>query len=326
MIKEEIKATVRKILAWTYHTSRLFATQLKGKAFVLTYHRILPAEVIRREVTLQAGMYVSSDVFALQMQFLREHFEVLSLAELLALWKEKNWDREKCYCVVTFDDGWLDNYLYAYPILRRYEIPATIFLPTAFIGTNRWFWPDRLAYLLKRYCMDSGVECKKNSLRSVEDRYFWFGKMDEVKNEKALDVVIEACKSRTQEEIETLLEEMGQVLGVEFPAERVLVHWGEVKEMSEHGISFGSHSCSHKIFTTLSLREVHKEVTDSLHTLQDKPINFIPVLAYPNGNYSREIINQVKAAGYQAAVSTRFGFEEHAPVRSFCIKAYWDSS
>ncbi len=113
---------------------------------------------------------------------------------------------------------------------------------------------------------------------------------------------------------------MRQIFGVELPTERILVDWGEVEEMSKHHISFGSHSCTHKILTACTLPEVRKEVTDSFHTLQNKPINFIPVLAYPNGNYSREIVEQVKAASYQASVSTQFGSEERAPTDLYSLK------
>ena len=98
------------------------------------------------------------------------------------------------------------------------------------------------------------------------------------------------------------------------------MHWGEVEEMSNHRISFGSHSCTHKIFTTLSTQEVQKEVSDSMCTLRGKPINYVLVLAYPNGNYNEEIIAAVKAAGYQAAVSTQFGFEGPSSTDLFRLK------
>ena len=98
-------------------------------------------------------MYVSKDVFEMQMQFLKEHFTVVSFGELLDLWTQKTYDQSKRYCVITFDDGWLDNYIYAYPVLKKYEIPATIFLPTAFVGTNKWFWPDKIGFILRHYLL-----------------------------------------------------------------------------------------------------------------------------------------------------------------------------
>jgi hypothetical protein len=161
---------------------------------------------------------------------------------------------------------------------------------------------------------------RKESLRDLTNRYPWLNSLIGKDDRPDIDAIVEACKIQTPEKIENFLDEVSRILGIDFPTERVLVHWGEVDEMSSHRISFGSHSCTHKIFTTLSIQEVEKEVTDSLYTLRNKSINVVPVLAYPNGNYNREIIRQVKAAGYEAAVSTCFGFEGRSSNNPFELK------
>ena len=92
---------------------------------------------------VQPGMYVETGVFEQHVQFLREHFYVLSFHELLTRWESRDWDDDRRYCVITFDDGWLDNYQNAYPILRKYRIPATIFFAYEFCGYHEWFWPRK---------------------------------------------------------------------------------------------------------------------------------------------------------------------------------------
>src|SRR5262249_36518048 len=118
MTELHFKSTVRRGLASIYNLTGLCRARHRGKVLILMYHRVLPeAELQKRYV--QPGMYVLNHVFEEHVQFLQEQFQVLSFNELLDHWNKKEWDPRRLYCVITFDDGWLDNYLYAYPILRE---------------------------------------------------------------------------------------------------------------------------------------------------------------------------------------------------------------
>jgi peptidoglycan/xylan/chitin deacetylase (PgdA/CDA1 family) len=218
--------------------------------------------------------------------------------------------------VITFDDGWLDNYLYAYPVLKRYGIPATIFLPTEFIGTHRWFWPDQISYLLGHDQRDQ----RNGLLDSLTARYPWLEPRNGRQGKKHLDAVIERCKPLPESEIQEIIRQLSEALKLKLPEERILLNWEEIREMSTNGISFGSHSCSHKILAKLSVQEIDREVRDSLRMLKEKKINDIPVFCYPNGDYTVEISNRVKQAGYQAAVGTHPGLEAKKPADRFGLK------
>src|SRR5205807_5460792 len=121
-----------------------------------------------------------------------------------------------------FDDGWLDNYLYAYPLLRKYRAPATIFLPTDLIGTPKWPWADRLAYLLHR-----------QHARDVDVR------------PETVDGFVERAKTLSEEDRNDLLDSLGQSSDVQVPGERRFIDWNEAREMSNNGVAFGSHTCTH---------------------------------------------------------------------------------
>jgi len=314
MIAQQIKSAIRQVGAEAYYATKYFLKHLQGKVIILAYHRILPEKEVQRYF-VQPGIYVQEDVFDTQMKFLKEYFSIISFAELLDLWNNKAISKDQRYCVITFDDGWLDNYLYAYPILQKYNIPATIFLPTAFIGTNYWFWPEKLGYLLKHYFVVSGSRSieliplfskeKKRGIRSIDD---------------IIESIIEKYKESMDKEIEEIIEKLSKGLNIKIPSERILLNWKEIEEMSKHRISFGSHSCNHKILTKLSANEIEKELKDSMCTLQGKKINYIPVFCYPNGNYNQGIIKQVKATGYRSAVSILYGYEEGSPQDLFSLK------
>jgi len=319
MITGKIKSTLRQFAAEAYYTSKHFLKRLRGKVLILTYHRVLPGKE-RNQQFIQPGMYVQNNVFEKQMLFLEKYFSILSFAELLDLWNKETLRKDQRYCVITFDDGWLDNYIYAYPILREHNIPATIFLPVVFIGTNQWFWPDKIGYILRQCDFDSLTMVNKEFITLLRRRYPWMKQLNGVRHNEEIDLLINICKRQPEEEIHDFIMQMTKNFNLDFPDERVLINWDEVEEMSQHGIAFGSHSSTHKILTKLPAKESQKEIEESLYILRQKNINYIPIFCYPNGNYNQEIIRQVKAADYQAAVSTRFGFEDGLPQDLFSLK------
>ena len=98
----------------------------RDATIVLTYHRVLE----KWEPTLdysQPGMVVTVPTFERQLSFLERHFEIVPLRRLIEDRAMRGVARRP-RCVITFDDGWRDNYDMAFPILRRHDIPATIFL------------------------------------------------------------------------------------------------------------------------------------------------------------------------------------------------------
>jgi peptidoglycan/xylan/chitin deacetylase (PgdA/CDA1 family) len=302
MNTSSLKAGVRRGLAEVYYRSGLFKRRLRGKVVILTYHRVLSHRELVRDY-VQPGMYVRADVFAFQMQFLREHFEVLSFPRLLELWTSGGLAAGRRYCVVTFDDGWRDNYVHAYPVLKRLGIPATIFLPTRFVGTDEWFWPEKLAYLMEQR---------------------WQGRASPNADRRALEAEIEAeigrWKLMRRAEIDRALEKLVRESGASTPRERLVMSWDEVVEMARNGISFGSHSSTHAILTLASAADVDQELRSSLRELEERQVNCVPVFCYPNGDYSAQIAAQVRAAGYRGAVCSEPGWETRMPRNVFALR------
>lgn len=290
---------------------------------MLMYHRVLT----REEVTLQSvqpGMFVLDNVFAQQMSFLKKNFTLLSFQELLDLWRGGTWNHRARYCVVTFDDGWLDNYRHAYPVLQKLGIPATIFLPTDYVGTDEWFWPDHLAFLFKNLA-DREVEPEElrefgRVISSYFDRDDFSVTAALERGEQLSDRVIEQCKHLPIERIREMVSTLAARLKVSLPQKRVIVNWDEVREMSRGGVSFGSHSCSHRILTTITPEAVSVELAKSKHVLVEQGVNYVPVFCYPNGNSDANIQRQVQACGYEAACSVSMGVEGAHPENKYALR------
>ena len=182
-------------------------------------------------------------------------------------------------------------------------MPATIFLPTWFVGTDEWFWPEKLAYLIeKRWEAQAG----RNRDRRVL--------------EAEIETEIGRWKLMRRAEIDRALEKLTRESGVSPPRERRVVSWDEVAEMAQHGISFGSHSLTHAILTLESADHVDQELRGSLRELQARRVNCVPVFCYPNGDYSARIADQVRAAGYRGAVCSEPGREGRVPRNVFALR------
>jgi len=318
-----LKFAIRRMVAGAFYASSLYRRRHQGKVIVLTYHRVLTADEVSDQ-SVQPGMYVLDKVFARHMRFVKDHFTVLSLPELLKRWQTDQWDVQARYCVITFDDGWLDNYRHAYPVLKRLDIPATIFLPTDYVGSDEWFWPDQLSFLLK---VAAGRHAKGESTKNVEGVLSPFFKGDvpllaesSATQEQVTDRIIEWCKHLPIEKIRELVAGLAGELGVPLPKKRVIVNWDEVREMSRGGVSFGSHSCSHRIMTTITPDEVAEELERSRRVLQDQQVNYVPVFCYPNGNSDPRIQQQVQACGYEAAVGVQTGVEGRKPENRYALR------
>lgn len=314
----QVKGWVRQRAAELYALSPGYLEHLRGKVVILTYHRVISKKELDAEY-IQPGMYVTAETFSMQMQFIKQFFSVISFSELLQRWSDKVWDGEQRYCVVTFDDGWLDNYVYALPVLKQNALPATIFLPTAFVGTNRWFWPEQIAWLCSHEAWQK-EETRRRVGTALQREFSWLAGAGMAIGGVDIDAVVEGCKMLRPEQIDILVTTWAEQLGVDLPGNRQVINWAEAQEMSAAGVSFGSHSDTHRILTYVHPNELVQEFEGSWAMLRQQPIMTVPVFCYPNGDWSEGISQSVSAAGYAAATTTQFGYEEQIPTRRFALK------
>ena len=303
---QAIKSAGRRVLARLPDRSRRVLSRLRGRVLILGYHRVLSDAELGRQF-VQPGMYVHARAFEAHVRFLQRHFRIITFSDFFRLQRARAWDPDERYCLLTFDDGWLDNYVHAYPILRRHQVPATIFVSTALIGSEEWLWPDKLAWLLTRSGHPSGVV--RQRLQPLEARYPWLAGLAAAGATARLDAAIERCKRMSDHAVADLLLEMAARLEVALPKERLFLDWRHVEEMSGGGIAFGSHAATHRLLPRLSTAELRAETSGSLRTLQRQGVHWVPVFCYPNGDHSDAVVDHVRAAGFTAAVSAEPGAE-----------------
>lgn len=281
-----------------------------SSSLILTYHRVVePAETGQ---LLEPGMYVTPKTFESHILYLKSHFEVCSLKDLISRRRVVPDPTSSPRCVLTFDDGWSDFYSNVFPLLKRYRVPATVFLPTDFIGSERWFWTDRLAHLIQRSGEAMDFDSIRQDLPEPLRR-----QLSRVRGspEAKLDRSIRILKACANEPIEKAISDLSAERGIGAdPPGRAFLSWEEVEEMSRSGVvQFGSHAASHRILPALDDEAVRHELGSSRLALTSRRVvdpGFIP-FCYPNGNMDKRIVAMVRDAGYGAAVTIMPGWNPH---------------
>ncbi len=266
---------------------------------ILMYHQVLDV-THNRENRLSPGMVTLKNTFDEQMRYLREHFNVITLDQLIGCLKDKK-RLPPCSVVITFDDGWRDNYLFAFPILRKYDLPAAVFLSTDYIGTSKMFWFHVVNFILQTQALTSqkmiDILNRLEQINSEEKR----GIVESLAYADAFIEKLKRIRPQIQEKIITEMINESHVQMSERDKRRMILDWDEVREMGEHRISFGSHAHSHRILTHLGSDEIKKELAESKTTIEEKTKRPVSFFAYPNGDYTSRIKELVKETGYLCA-------------------------
>ncbi len=266
--------------------------QDSAQLIILNYHRVLPQD---DPFAVDA---ISVRDFQKQVKMICKNFRMMSLTEAVKSLREGKMDR---YSVcLTFDDGYRDNYDHAFPVLAHYDVPATIFLTTDFINEPKLLWHDHvlLAFKNSSRTQFNYKELDLNALSlesTVERRTVAFR-------------VLEKLKAFSPSERDALIDSIKDHLAVkESTKERLMLRWSEIAEMAASGISFGAHTQTHPILSTLNDAEVHDEILGSKQAIEHHLGSKVTSFAYPNGrsgDYDHRAIKILKSTGFECAVTT----------------------
>ncbi len=268
----------------------------KKGALILVGHRVSDDD----EGCLQG---LRPDWFDEQLEYLSRNYRFLSLNQLLDYF-EQGQSIPSNSVVITFDDGFRDNYTNAYPILRRYQASATVFLVTGCVTSGELPWPQKVGYVLQNTDADSlcheTTGGRELSLRSQQDRT------------KANGIVwASLCKlPRTQRERE--IENLCEMLKVQAPRDRMLT-WEQVETMHKGGMEFGAHTVSHPWMAQQSPEEARWEMETSLKELQDRLGIERPPFVFPGGSYTPELVDMASSVGFRCVFQSRGGIRVNSP-------------
>lgn len=268
----------------------------KPRLQILVYHRVLPGN------DPFAMSAVSCEAFARQMALLRSRFHPIPLSE--AADRLEAGDLRPGSVCVTFDDGYADNCRHAWPILREYGIPATIYLATGLIGTGTVSWYDGVLALMRAPRAER-LDYEPAGLRGVPIAQAGL-------RAAAAFKLLEWLKRFPPAERDAHIAALERVLG-RADAEKAMLDWDQVRSMHAAGIAFGAHTVTHPILSLIGAREAEAEIAASRAAIEERLQAPVRHFAYPNGkreDYNADTVGILGRLGFRTAVTTEPGVND----------------
>jgi len=234
----------------------------------------------------------SSELLERKIQYLRKHFSIVSLEHMLA--KMKAGIELNNEVVLTFDDGLKNNAVHAYPILEKYNVPATFYVCPGLIDSGSWLWNhearERLRSLpaTQRHKLASDWGCNNDR----EDMINWLKDLNEKRRTEALDTIVETTSTFSPTAEQKNAYDM--------------MSWDDLKSLDEKLITIGSHTANHAITKDLNEEALRLEIVKPQELLEDKLDRPVKHYCYPNGYFDSATMDIVKST-YQSAVTTNEG-------------------
>jgi len=285
---------------------------------VLAYHRIVAVED-EGAYPLDLGLISATpEEFEAQLEALRSFANPVSLDEVADAVTHGKPLPDRAVAV-TFDDGFDDTFDIAFPLLRRHEIPATVFVSTGHVESQEPFWFELTAHLMMRVppraivfegCAD-GLPVGDTAAQRRESIITVHGLLKDCAPARRRELV-DLWQRQFAGSIDARAAELGR--SISRP---------RIEQMSREGIAFGSHTISHPNLSLASDEAIELELRGSkaaLEALLGRPVR---TLAYPfgvPGTYDSRAIAAARACGYELAVSYRQGVNWLGALQPFDLR------
>lgn len=294
-----IRNLVIKGLGFAGIPAMLHKTLKRRGISILAYHGVLD-----KPLPFDDWCFISQETFDEQIRYLSAHFNIVHLSEAVQMLD--NGDVDKPTAVITFDDGYQNNYDFAFPILKKYNAPATIYLVSDQMNGEDTIWFCRLNQALSE---------------TSETALSWNGmhfNLSSPAGKAAASAQIQGSlkgmvNSRLNTEVKQLISTLGgdPDKSIENHSPYRLLSQAEIDEMRDSGlVEFGAHTCSHAILSRLSAEEQAREINDSKLAIEGMVGRSCDHFAYPNGSVQDHdpiTAQLISDAGFASCVNMRPG-------------------
>lgn len=278
-------------------TGLLSPAGVQGRLSILIFHRVLPFPDPARPLIPDVAR------FDAMLRWTKTCFNVLPLEEAVGRLSSGTLPgRAAC---ITFDDGYADNYLHAWPVLKKHGLHATFFISTGFLDGGI-MWNDALGLTVRRSAL-AAIDCSKlglgvHALGTPGERA------------TALRALNKAIKHLPYAERSRAVDLIAAQGGVELPTDLMLTS-AQLRELRADGAGIGAHTITHPILAACDDGMALREIVGGKRALESILGEEIRLFAYPNGkpnaDYRRVHVDMVRGAGFIAALTTAPGAACH---------------
>lgn len=304
MIKDIVKDLTYKINHWKHKL-----TDREPKLIILLYHRVLPQIQYNPLNTI-----ITENKFIKQIDVLAKKYPIISLTDAVNQCRSGQ-AKAKVQIVITFDDGYWDNYEIAFPILRKKGLSASFFLTTDYINDNRPLWDWEIITLLMRdHFYINSIKIGDEDLKQG---------MHESRKSFTLRV-IDSMKSISIENIQDIicfLKRCSKNTSSDFAGDHCIT-WEQARQMSQYGMEIGAHTASHRSLSRLPWEEALYEIERSKSIIEDCIGKSCVHFAFPFGNHkdcAYSLADHFKGVGIQSCLLNIRGYN-HIKQNSFFFK------
>lgn len=249
------------------------------------------------------------------MEYVKDHFQPMQLHELGGFLRRRRVPLGSV--IITFDDGYADNFWYAKPILEKHAIPATFFITAGYAGMQKEFWWDELERLLQE------ADALSRELESPERDWTYKPDPDPERRREAhlrfRQVLRPLSNLHQQDVLATFAAQLGSPGNIRH--EDRAMNWDELRALSENDLfEIGSHSMTHPVLISHSLAYQERELLGSKWYLEEMLEREVSSFSYPyggTGDIGQITLRATRRAGYDVACCTA-----QAPLSSFSNPYY----
>lgn len=267
----------------------------KSSLTVLTFHRVLLKS--ERAQYPYPELCVTPEELDALIQALKPYYEITSLTQAKA--KHASRQEGKPMLALSFDDGQLDNYINALPILNKHRVQATFYIPVNAIEQQSLIWHDQMGFTVQALLKNNRLELHK-TLTNLE----LIQAGDEISNFNDIAAAFKLLQPQRRLEI---IEKLKRLSTETTPPWANMMTWDQIRQLHTDGHEIGSHSMSHHLLPQLSKHEQHYELLESYTRLNKEIGADVHSFCFPNGDYSETTISILEQSPYKNAVTTCMG-------------------